>query len=79
MLSFKKTCRPNYYYKVLKDREAAMSDKKQKIKLEDILKDEEAKKQLLDLLLDTAEEDCQIKLNGKSYKVALEFNLSPIH
>lgn len=56
-----------------------MSEKKNKIKLDDILKDDEAKKQLLDLILDTAEDDCEIKLNGKSYKVALELNLSPIH
>ena len=56
-----------------------MSEKKNNIKLDDILKDDEAKKQLVDLLLDTAEDDCKIKLNGKSYKVELEFNLSPVH
>ena len=52
-----------------------MPVKKDKIAVEDILNDAEAKKQLLDLLLDSSEDDCEIKLNGKKYKVSLDVNI----
>ncbi len=54
-----------------------MPAKKNKISVDDILKDTEAKKQLIDLLLDKAEENCEMKLGGKSYKVSLDVNLPP--
>jgi len=52
-----------------------MPIEKEKIQVEDIFKDEEAKKQLLDLLLDNAVDNCEIKLNGKTYKVSLDVSL----
>jgi len=53
-----------------------MPDKKSKISVDDFLRDADAKKQLVDLLLDRAEDDCEIKLGGKSYKVTLDANLA---
>ena len=52
-----------------------MPTEKEKFKVEDILKDEEAKRQLLDLLLDSTVDNCEIKLNGKTYKVSLDVSL----
>ncbi len=56
-----------------------MPDRKSKISIEDFLRDAEAKKQIVDLLLDRAEDDCEIKLGGKSYKVELDVNLTPTY
>ncbi len=56
-----------------------MPDKKSKISVEDILRNADAKKQIVDFLLDRAEDDCEIKLDGKSYKVELDANLTPTY
>ena len=56
-----------------------MPNRKSKISIEDFLKETDAKKLLVDLLLDSAEEDCEIKLGGKSYKVELDVNLTPTY
>jgi len=56
-----------------------MPDKKSKISVDDFLRDADAKKQLVDLLLDRAEDDCEIKLGGKSYKVTMDVNLTPTY
>ena len=56
-----------------------MPDKKSKISVEDFLRDADAKKLLVDLLLDRAEDDCEIRLGGKSYKVTLDANLAPTY
>jgi hypothetical protein len=54
-----------------------MQEKNKSINVDDILRDERARKQLMDLLLDQAEDECEIKLNGKTYKVSLDVNLTP--
>lgn len=55
-----------------------MSDKHNQINIDEILKDENAKKQLVDLLLDTSDNDSEITIKGKSYKVKLEVNFTSI-
>jgi hypothetical protein len=52
-----------------------MPAEKEKIDVEDILKDAEAKKQLLDLLLDNTVDNCEIKLKGKTHQVSLDVSL----
>jgi hypothetical protein len=56
-----------------------MPDKKSKISIENFLRDADAKKLLVDLLLDSAEDDCEVKLGGKSYKVTMDVNLTPTY
>ncbi len=56
-----------------------MPDKQKKISVDEILRDKDARKQLIDLLLDNSEEDCEIKLNGKLYKLSLDVNLTTHH
>jgi len=56
-----------------------MATEKHVIKLDEILKDSEAKKQIVDLLLDTSDDDCEIKIDGRTYKVSLDVNLSSVH
>ena len=56
-----------------------MPDKKSKISIDSFLRDADAKKLLVDLLLDSAEDNCEVKLDGKSYKVELDVNLTPTY
>ena len=54
-----------------------MQEKSKNISVDEILKDDQARKQLMDLLLDQADDECEIKLHGKTYKVSLDVNLTP--